>query len=1251
MSMNRRTALLVALVAVLTSASWLPCLAGTTGGVGGVVVDAASRAPLAGVRVAIVSPSQTASATTDAQGHFIFLTLSPDSYTLSAEHDGYDAYTQAGITVQADQTETLPPIALRKALQTIGRVRARDASDLVRPGSTIDTYSVSPVQAQAAAPLGGGASINSLYSALATAPGLFVPPEQQGPNQSVFIRGGYYDQVGYEYDGIPINRSFDNYPGGSQSNLGQQELQVYTGGGTADASATGLSGFINQVIASGTYPGSASLVGGIGGPTFYHQLQFEVGGATESRNFRYYIGLSGYNQDFRYLDQFNGAGHANTFPYATGPSNQTTFLDFYPAVYPTCIGFGGVQDPFDLKPGEPGYIPQPKGQAFDPGCFSAISPSYDFLSTIRDREGVVNLHFGLPHKHNGLSDEIQLLYSSQGVQRQFYSSIDDAGPDTIKALDGTPTWPDYLTFPQGTYFGEPAAKAQVVPYLYPFGPHSYLAPFPADYRGTRWDDAGIIKAQYTKSLSANAYLRLYGYTFYSDSLRGDPTGRALGSGFGATNYDYEVSSHTRGVALQFGDQVSAKHQLSGDLKLMTATTVRYNNNNYYNTSSQPVSNLTDGVDCFAFKSGQSQSGETFQAGQRAPCNDPITQGTFQYPVPVIAYSTSGSGSSSSSGAGTCIASSSGSYSNIGVPCPIVGAAARAGATYRITYTGQQGFQNTVAPTFTDASLSDQFHPNDRLSINAGVRFENELFDLASTQNPGTNFWFTAGQHEFCYNPLTLAPALVPVPPQLLALAPPFIGFDCPKQGNVQTVHPDGLNGHLLLSNTYGPTENLQYILPRVGATYTIDADTVLRASAGRYAQGPQNYQIQYGAKQENLAYPVFQGFWQYGFTTPRHDVDPQYSNDYDFSYERHLKGTDMQLTVTPYYRYATNQLYGVSGAGLSSALNTGISTNYGVEMQFTKGNFSRNGLSAEFSYTYLWSQERYANYPGTSINPVDYYNQEIQEFNALTQAGGGARCYAPFFSSSSSGGGPAPCAGGAIMNPYFHMAPQPLFDRNGSYQTGLDFPWNVPHAFALIVNYRHDKLAITPALTLNAGTWYGNPGDVIGIDPRTCSANSRALTGSPIVKVNPLQADYTSCAFAATPSGNLYIPNPQTGHFDAFGEFQQPWQLNMGLSITYDVSKKVKANLIMANVFNQCFGGSNEPWSRANPPNGVTCGYLSNLFYVSNFYNGVSPHDVGANGVPLNPYFEQSFIPAWADQTSFGYVMPFNAYLTFSIKL
>ncbi len=146
----------------------------------------------------------------------------------------------------------------------------------------------------------------------------------------------------------------------------------------------------------------------------------------------------------------------------------------------------------------------------------------------------------------------------------------------------------------------------------------------------------------------------------------------------------------------------------------------------------------------------------------------------------------------------------------------------------------------------------------------------------------------------------------------------------------------------------------------------------MRLIAGRYAQEPETYQVQYNAKDNNLAYDLFQAFWQYGYTTPKHDPLVQYSDNYDASFERRFKGTDMSIKVTPYYRYATNQVYSIGlPFGLSGGLNSGVERVDGVEMEFTKGDFDKNGLSFLISYTYTNAAEKWANYPGTTLNPID----------------------------------------------------------------------------------------------------------------------------------------------------------------------------------------------------------------------------------------------------------------------------------------
>ncbi|HTA38533.1 MAG TPA: TonB-dependent receptor, partial [Candidatus Acidoferrales bacterium] len=333
-SSARRLVVFLCIVSLL-AAGWSPAMAGTTGALIGAVTDATSGAPVAGAKVTMTAPSQIASAITDAKGNYVFASMAPDTYTLTIAKDGFDTNSTSGISILADQTLRLT-FKLQHSLKNIANVTSRSSMNLVRPGTTTDVYSVNPAVTKAAAPIGGGGGLNNAYSAIAAMPGAFVPNGQMGVNQTVYIRGGYYDQIGYEYDGVPVNRSFDNYPAHSASTLGQQELQIYAGGGGANSNATGLAGFINQVTKTGTFPGYGTGVLGIGAPTFYHQAEFEAGGATPDRLFSYYVGISGADQDYRYLDNDNGSDLVNIFPYNVGPSNRTTYTDFYPAMYPNC---------------------------------------------------------------------------------------------------------------------------------------------------------------------------------------------------------------------------------------------------------------------------------------------------------------------------------------------------------------------------------------------------------------------------------------------------------------------------------------------------------------------------------------------------------------------------------------------------------------------------------------------------------------------------------------------------------------------------------------------------------------------------------------------------------------------------------------------------------------------------------------------------------------------------------------------------
>ena len=191
-------------------------LAGTTGTITGTVVDASTRAPIAGAEVTASSPSQVDARHDRRVGPLSRFSRSRPKRTRFPPR----APDTTRLRLPASRSSPIRAnrfrSCCRRACRQIARVTSRSSLSPVRPGTGTDVYSVSPGLTSAAATLGGGGGLNNAYSAIAAMPGAYVPPNQVGVNQTVYIRGGYYDQIGYEYDGVPINRSFDNYPGNSE---------------------------------------------------------------------------------------------------------------------------------------------------------------------------------------------------------------------------------------------------------------------------------------------------------------------------------------------------------------------------------------------------------------------------------------------------------------------------------------------------------------------------------------------------------------------------------------------------------------------------------------------------------------------------------------------------------------------------------------------------------------------------------------------------------------------------------------------------------------------------------------------------------------------------------------------------------------------------------------------------------------------------------------------------------------------------
>jgi len=1207
--------------------------AGTTGGISGIATELGSATPIADVKVTVTSPSQSAATTTDAHGHFAFVSLAPDEYTISLQKPGYEPLSYAGVAVLADAQQTLT-LNMRVALKTIANVTSRSASSLVKPGTTADIYSINAAQAARTAVLGGGGGLNSAYSAIASVPGAYVPANQNGYLQAVHVRGGDSSEVGYEFDGIPVNRAFDNYPSGSLSSLGQLELQVYTGATPANAEAQGLAGFVNQVIKTGTFPGYATANLSAGTPTFYHSANVEFGGATPDRLFSYYVGIGGYNQDYRYVNQFGGASYAPQFGQQLGQCPAAQSLSG--TVLPSCYTNG---TPNVGPNGTPGWILGPIG-------FGTIN-----AANVATRSSIINLHFGIPHKNDGLRDDVQLLYDNDEIFTTFLSSVNDEGYNNWISTVGVfpPYYLDAYQYkgPVGTFLPS-NYRSLVAPYFYPSSPpHPFDGPIPDPYnqRDRGYNGQAIVKLQYQKNFSSNAFLRVYGYTYYSDWIENGPM-MSLQPYAYYDSGDYEINNHTRGVSLNFTDQLSPQHLLEVEGSYTTSRGARIYNEQMFQFGKAYGNAFAVLVNADAPFSGTCYhiSGDDTHT-IATTCADGQASGVSYGLLPTFLK-----------------------LSNPGINSNITGLTCGSGpCKYYVVENGSYGLNNTVTPYFTGYSITDQWRPSDRLFFNLGLRVDNYSYVGANTLfGSARNFWFDAFNQDTCFDKQTLTvvdrSALVG-----------GSGWSTNSQKPCSAFGSQYVNANV--QNVPGAFDyNIPQ--PRFGMTYTVSPNTVLRASYGRYNEQPSAAYEQYNALEQNLPDTLAQ-FYPLGFTTPGHAVAPSVSYNSDLSLEHHFQGTDMSFKLTPYLRQTQDQIenfYINYTAGITSGLNAGYQTSSGFEFAFDKGDFSRNGFAAQLSFAYTYATVKYSTLPnGTNVlSPI---NSGIAQYNAYTKAcapGGNAYgkrqfgetlcgytsdgqyaapCYRP-------NGKPDPsCRTGDVANPYWRSPAFSLLDPTAAYLPYSIFPggvgsgvnaFNFPYVATLILNYKHNKLTITPSFQYVAGNRYGAPLTTPGIDPAAGCGKplTTPINGDPRYPYgaaggSPFNANNLGCA------ATLSIPDPYTGQFDGIGAFREPAQLLGHLQLAYQLTPRVTASLTLANLLQTCFGGQHTAFTYFW--NNQTCLYTNLVGGPSSPPVG-NAYNPGANVQTFLRYPYEPYFGTYNDQTS-SLMSPFNAYFSLKVNI
>ncbi len=1119
-------------------------LAGTTGRISGIVVDSATNKPIAGAHVSATSPSQSASTTTDATGHYAFLSLAPDTYTISIEaSDTFDATTVNGITIQADQTLN-EPLSQPEKLKTIGKVTSRAASSLVKPGTTADVYSITATQQDKASQVGGGGTLNSAWSALSTVPGVFVAPNQNGyigagssALATLSIRGGDYDQIGYELDGIPINRSFDNYPSNSLSSLGQQEIQVYTGASPATSEASGLSGYINQVIKTGSSPATQSLTVADGGPAFYHKLSLEAGGANPSHTFSYYVGLGGFDQDFRYGDQYNGAAVSNVWGFPIEPCSAVPTANFTPALVPSCFAANGT--PYNATTAS--YVLGPQ--------------NYFDQSTTQSRDSVVNLHFGIPYK-NGNKDDVQLLFDNNHLENYGYSSPNDLGGyaylnaigynsfSSLAYADGYQAVVPYGSLLPTGYTG---GGGIVSPYLFPNSGlnRPFGALIGANTRDGFNNNQSVAKLQYQHNFGSNAYLRVYGYTYYSDWLNNGPNSN--NNPYTAFDTpDYELNSKARGFSASFADQINDKNLLSLQGSYTTANSTRYNNSGIGFGTGTTVGYLVDGADPYngvAYNiTGGAVPGAQYNAAglpfQKLTIGQ-ILNGTAAVPAPGV----------------TCG----------GGPCQ-----------YEIVSGGPSATYNQVKPKFTNLSITDDYRPTSKLDINIGLKYDLFQFVGANT--------FNSGARTFFYNAYNSQAAANGVAP--LAFDP----AGTPSQNNYPEFEPRlgatyAFDPATVLRVSYGryaqapntAFEQYNYLQPN-------DLSKLIGFGANGLPTTPGH----------DVRPPVSNN---YDFS-----IERQFAGNTAVKLTPFLRKTQDQIQ-----NFFLNQKTNfISGLNVGNQTSEGIELEVD-KGDFARNGFAAKASFAYTNSYIRYNRTPTGTSVVDPINAaIAQFNSYTKagggfpyySLATATTAGVG-----------STTGGPGYVANPYYNAPLQGLLdPNANYPTFSTFPGGIGSSVNTispPYVGTLLLQYKHGPLAVTPSLQYVAGLRYGIPENTPGIAPdQITGVLAGSTVGDPRYANFGSPGPGGSPYDATTATTTIAIPDLYTNRFDALGAFIEPSFLQANLQVAYDITKRVTLVATLANLYTDYFAGSKTGFTVKGAQGYTTqCTVCGSIGPAGNVYN------------------------------------------------
>jgi hypothetical protein len=201
-----------------------------SGNITGTVTDAETGDPLPGVNVVIQGTQQ--GATTNADGRYRILNVSPGTYTLRASFVGYADAVVEGVDVNTDLTTTIN-FQLQEEAVGLDEVTVQASQPVVQPDVSANVANVSMEDVESV-------PITSVEGVIGLQAGI----------EGMTIRGTGASEASFQVDGITMNNPRNRNPMSGISFTAVEEVQVQTGGFNAEYGNV-RSGLINVTMKEG----------------------------------------------------------------------------------------------------------------------------------------------------------------------------------------------------------------------------------------------------------------------------------------------------------------------------------------------------------------------------------------------------------------------------------------------------------------------------------------------------------------------------------------------------------------------------------------------------------------------------------------------------------------------------------------------------------------------------------------------------------------------------------------------------------------------------------------------------------------------------------------------------------------------------------------------------------------------------------------------------------------------------------------